>query len=118
MTDLPGPPPEQGGGEDQLAVEEGEFLRERPPEPPDLQAAKYKHALDIIEIRRTFMRGVRHVCYVLPFLGLAMLTVWLWHLLAPASWRWLPAEEVVHIQALLFSGAISALGTAIATKTI
>ncbi|MGA8613998.1 MAG: hypothetical protein WB760_20460 [Xanthobacteraceae bacterium] len=64
------------------------------------------------------MRGVRHVCYVLPFLGLAMLVVWMWHLLAPESYRWLSAGEIDHLQALLFSGAISALATAIATKKI
>lgn len=115
---IPGPPPETGGAEDTLAVEEGEFLQNRPPEPPELTTAKYQHALDIIQIRRTFMRGVRHVCYVLPFLGLAMLIVWLWHILLPDPLRWLKADEVNHLQALLFSGAISALATAIATKKI
>ena len=64
------------------------------------------------------MKGVRHVAYVLPVLGLATLGVWLWDMLAPANWRWLSPEEIAHLQALLFSGAISALATAIATKKI
>jgi hypothetical protein len=115
--EIPGPPTEGGDAKDSLAVEEGQFLEERP-EPPDLVAARRRHAVDIIEIRRAFMRGVRHVCYVLPFLGLIMLLVWMWHLLAPDSARWLAAEEIGHLQALLFSGAISALATAIATKAV
>jgi hypothetical protein len=47
-----------------------------------------------------------------------MLLIWLDHIVAPPSWRWLSAEEVTHLQSLLFSGAISALATAIATKVI
>jgi hypothetical protein len=117
-TDIPGPPPETGDGEDRLAVEEGQFLQDHPSEPPELTEAKWQLALDIVAIRRTFMAGVRHVCYILPFLGLAMLVVWMWQLLMPASIRWLSDNEISHLQALLFSGAISALATAIATKSI
>jgi cobalamin synthase len=117
-ANIPGPPPEDGGGGDSLAIEEGEFLQNRPPEPPELTTAKFQYAIDIIRIRRAFMSGVRHVCYVLPFLGLIMLGVWLWHILMPDQFRWLKGDEIGHLQALLFSGAISALATAIATKKI
>ena len=100
-----------------MAREESDFLSSREEE-PELAAARQKHMLDIIAIRRAFMRGVRHVAYVLPFLGFVMLLVWLWHLLAPDAYRWLGKDEIGHLQALLFSGAISALATAIATKKI
>jgi hypothetical protein len=115
VTNIPGPPPEQGA--DQQALEEEAFVEGRG-EAPELVEARRLHALDVIAIRRAFMRGVRHVAYVLPILGLAMLGVWLWHLLTPTPWRWLPVDEVSKLQALLFSGAVSALATAIATKKI
>ena len=113
---IPGPAPGEGA-EDEQAREESEFVSEKT-DPPALTEARHLHAIDVIAIRRTFMRGVRHVCYVLPFLGLTMLVIWLIHILAPNSWRWLPSEEIGHLQAFLFSGAISALATAIATKSI
>jgi hypothetical protein len=116
-TDIPAPPPPPGGGEDQLAREENEFVEERP-DPPELVAARHGHLLDVIAIRRAFMRGVRVIAYIVPFLGLAMILVWLWHLLLPASYRWLSEGEINHLQSLLFSGAISALATAIATKKV
>jgi hypothetical protein len=100
-----------------MARQESEFLGNRP-EPPELAAARRGHLIDVIKIRRAFMKGVRQVAYVLPFLGFIMLVVWLWHLLAPDSYRWLSADQISHLQALLFSGAISALATAIATKSI
>lgn len=115
--EIPAPAPEPSGGDDDLAHEEREFLGAKP-EPPDLLEAQRLHLLDTIEIRRAFMRGLRYVAYVLPFLGFITLAVWLWHLLAPETWRWLTKEGIEHLQALLFSGAISALATAIATKKI
>jgi hypothetical protein len=115
-NDIPGPAPGDGV-EDEQAREEAEFVQERI-EPPALVEARHLHAIDVISIRRTFMKGVRHVCYVLPLLGLAMLVVWVIHVLAPSGYRWLAPEEVSHLQTLLFSGAISALATAIATKTV
>lgn len=115
MSSIPPPPPPGDGGEDDLAREESELLEERP-DPPELVAARRGHLLDVIAIRRAFMAGVRHVAYILPWLGFAMLSVWLWHLLSP--WRWLSDTEISHLQSLLFSGAISALATAIATKKV
>jgi hypothetical protein len=100
-----------------MARQESEFLDTRP-ETPELAAARRGHLIDIIEIRRAFMRAVRKIAYVLPFIGLAMVLVWVWHMLAPAKGRWLTEAEINHLQALLFSGAISALATAIATKKI
>ena len=47
-----------------------------------------------------------------------MLIAWMWHVIMPDHWRWLTADEVNHLQALIFSGAISALVTAVATKVI
>ena len=47
-----------------------------------------------------------------------MLLIWLIHIVGPPWMRWLKPDEIVHLQSLLFSGAISALATAIATKAI
>jgi hypothetical protein len=116
-TDIPAPPPPEGDGEDELAREENEFVDERP-DAPELVAARRGHLLDVIAIRRAFMSGVRIIAYIVPFLGLAMILVWLWHLLLPPSYRWLSDAEINHLQSLLFSGAISALATAIATKKV
>lgn len=38
--------------------------------------------------------------------------VWLWHVVMPASWRWLVAEEITNIQSIAISiltGAIASL---------
>jgi hypothetical protein len=115
--EIPAPAPQPAGGDDDLARKESEFLGAKAG-PPELVEAQRRHLIDVIEIRRAFMYSIRQVAYVLPFLGLVMLVVWLWHLLAPVGYRWLPTDEINHLQALLFSGSISALATAIATKKI
>jgi hypothetical protein len=117
QQDIPAPAPPSAGGDDEMARQESEFLDTRPVT-PELVAARRGHLLDIIEIRRAFMRAVRKIAFVLPFVGLAMILVWAWHMLAPINWRWLTDPEINHLQALLFSGAISALATAIATKKV
>lgn len=116
-SNIPSPSTQDDPSENARALEEAKFLQDRP-DAPELVQARQKHALDIIQIRRAFMRGVRHVAYILPWMGLAMLAVWLWHVLASAHYRWLPIDEVRTLQTLLFSGAVSALATAIATKKI
>lgn len=114
-NEIPAPPP--SGAEDALAKEESVFLANKP-DPPALIAARHKYHLEIWAIKSAFMTAIRKVVFVLPFLGLIMIGVWLWHIIMPPNWRWLSAEEVNHLQALIFSGAISALATAIATKVV
>jgi hypothetical protein len=117
VTDIPGPATPPGDGEDALAREEDHFLREKL-EPPALIEARHRTAIALLEIKHAFFRGIRIVCAVLPFVGFAMLLVWIWHIIAPDQARWLSTDEINHLQALIFSGAISALITAIATKAI
>jgi hypothetical protein len=118
MVDIPGPPPPPSGdGGDATARQEQILLQNKPPVPA-LDEARHRYALALIEIKRSFLSGVRVVAYILPFLGLVMLGIWLIHIAAPESWRWLTVAEVNHLQGLLFSGAISALATAFATKII
>jgi hypothetical protein len=117
VVDIPEPPPPSGEGGDDSARQEQTLLREKPLI-PGLDEARHRYAIALIEIKQAFLRGVRVVAFLLPFLGFAMLLVWVIHIAAPDSWRWLPPTEINHLQSLLFSGAISALATAIATKVI
>jgi hypothetical protein len=95
--DIPAPPPPSGGGNgDDMARKESEFLDTRP-DTPELAEARRRHLLDIIEIRRAFMHAVRLIAYVLPFVGLAMVIVWVWHMLAPINLRWLTEPEINHL---------------------
>lgn len=116
MVDIP-PPPEDGGDKDLRAREEGIMLSEKPVV-PDLGAAKLHYAHAIISIKMAFLAGCKVIGYVLPFIGFFMLLIWLDHIVGPSQTRWLSPEEVSHLQALLFSGAVSALATAIATKNV
>ena len=34
---------------------------------------------------------------------------WVWHLITPPTWHWLPAEEIAHIQNLVTGGVLAAL---------
>lgn len=116
MVDIP-PPPVGGNGSDDRAAEEQSLFEQRPPVPA-LADHKAQYLIDLILIKRAFLASVRGVCYVLPWLAFSMLLIWLVHIVGPASIRWLSADEVGHLQTLMFSGALSALGTAIATKQI
>jgi hypothetical protein len=115
MTDIPGPPP--GGPEDDQALQEATFFQRRD-DPPELIAARTRYRIALVEIKHVFLKAVKIVVFLLPFVGFVMLLVWLDHIIGPQSWRWLSADEVNHLQSLLFSGAISALATAIATKNV
>ncbi len=48
----------------------------------------------------------------------ALLVIWAIHILAPSDWRWLSKDEVEHVQALLFSGALSAALTLLGKKIL
>jgi len=116
MVDIPPPPSDNGGG-DGRAEEERLLLAERSPV-PDLAPEKLRYAKAVIGIKIAFVAGLRTICYLLPWVAFGMLMVWLDHVIGPQSTRWLLPEEVSHLQALLFSGAISALATALATKHV
>ncbi len=110
-------PPAAPEAEDSLSRKELDYLSKMPAA-PGLVEERQGYQADVIKIKRSFLRGARHVAYVVPFFGLGMVAVWLWHVTASVSYRWLSADEINHLQSLIFSGAISALVTAIATKAI
>jgi hypothetical protein len=102
---------------DDLARREEEFISQRG-EPPELIEERRKALLALLKIRQSFLASAKIVAGLLPFLLFGLILVWLWHLAAPPQWRWLSADEIGHLQSLIFSGAVSALATAIATKAI
>lgn len=116
MADIPSPPPEKPGGDDS-ARREGRVYQSGDV-PPDLIEAKHDLTRHLIKIREKFLQGVKHIAYFVPWAILVMVLVWLWHIIGPPSARWLDKDEISHVQSLLFSGAISALATVIATKTL
>lgn len=66
---------------------------------------------------------VAHWCIIaLIILGVlivgSMAVTWVLHLILPIDKRWLSAEEIDHIQALLFSGALSAAITLMGRKVL
>lgn len=67
-------------------------------------------------LKDAFYFGIR----ILVVSGIVLIAglsfVWALHVAGPQSWRWLTKEETDHIQALLFSGAMSAALTLLGKK--
>jgi hypothetical protein len=116
MVSIPPPPTDSGGGDGQASEEQALFANRLGA--PSLVVARTDYVHDIIRVKRAFLRGLRHVSYLLPWVVFAMFMIWLDHIVGLQTMRWLTPDEVSHLQTLLFSGAVSALGTAIAAKTI
>jgi hypothetical protein len=96
----------------------GVFQAEPPPEAVDDTAQK--EAIAIAESRLAkyqrdeSMRVQFHRAGLVLFWGafvtfLLLSAVWLWHIIAPASWRFLTPTEVVNLQSIL----VTALGSTV-----
>ena len=66
-----------------------------------------------VRLRDAVHWGARTFVRFAVILVVAAVAIWAWHILAPAESRWLSADEVRVLQTILFSGAISALATAL-----
>ena len=80
--------------------------------------AKRLRILRGIELRKVIHNVVRGFVYFAAGLLAVAVAVWIWHILAPTELRWLSADEISRLQAMLFSGSISALVTASARTAI
>lgn len=117
MVDIPGPPEPPDGGGDSLARRELEFLTAKP-EIPELAESERRKILELIKVREVLFWGMRWFIRSAVIFLIGAIFVWWWHLIGPSGYRWLAKEEVTNLQAIISSGAIAALVTAIGKKIL
>jgi hypothetical protein len=76
------------------------------------------YLLEIMSLRRALFWGVRWFIRVAALLLIGAIVIWWWHLIGPTSGRWLEKEEIDHLQALISSGAIASLVTAMGKRLL
>jgi hypothetical protein len=113
MPEIPAPPPEGGPDGDKMAQQEKRFVLDRPDAPDLLHRQRL-----IAELRTVLYWGVRMLVVIGALLVASLIVIWGWHIGAPAKWRWLTVEDLHALQTVIFSGAVSALITSVASKAI
>ncbi len=58
---------------------------------------RFRHHFELIAIGALYVAAV-----AITFIG----AIWLWHMGAPASWRWLTGEDVSHLQSIMTAGLL------------
>lgn len=96
--DVAAPNPDSNAGKEQAAIFEDDYAED---------GRRQTHKRE---------QGIKNIAYyataALVWGGIVLIVglsgVWAAHMLLPSNWRWLTPAEIDHIQALLFSGSLSA----------
>lgn len=72
------------------------------------EASEAEH--DCNERFRDYFERLANVGITIAFAGAVVLgAIWLWHLTAPTSWRWLREQDLDHVQNLIAGGVLASL---------
>lgn len=118
MAVIPTPAPQPNASDDSLAKQEAEYFTARPEVAPLAEQSKRQLALEIMDLRKVMFWGARLFARAAFFLLILAVVTWWWHLIGWKGWRWLEQEEIDHLQALITSGAVGALITAVWKKLL
>lgn len=105
------PEPSDDRAQDELA-----FYTSRSPAPPELPESRRRYLKDLMDLRSALFWGARVFTRIVIILLIGAVATWWWHLIGPKGARWLEPEEVENLQALISSGAVAALVTAMGKR--
>lgn len=91
--------------EAQAQAEDESFSQGLTPEELERDAARREHGRNQ-RFRSNFENLAIVAMWILAIFVLAVGAVWLWHLVAPSSRRWLSVEDVSHLQSVVTAGLL------------
>lgn len=113
------PPPEEvSEATDQQAKAEEEAVASSQPAPTWEEWAKGEQLKRSEGFKDTLAYVARASVVAFALLIFAAFGIWLFHMIAPTSWRWLADPRIDELQTILFSGAVSAFATGVAKNVV